>query len=42
MTGRDNLWKLWRNATGFSQRFTGTYSDNGDTIIGVWALSEDD
>ena len=42
MTLRDNIWKLWRNAPRFSQRFTGTLGDNGDTIIGVWELSEDD
>jgi hypothetical protein len=42
MTLRDNIWKYWRNAPGFSQRFTGTIDDNGDTIIGVWELSEDD
>jgi len=40
-TLRDNIWKLWRNAPGFWQRFTGTFGDNGDTIIGVWELSED-
>ena len=42
MTLRDNIWKLWRNAPGFSQRFTGTFAANGNTIIGVWELSEDD
>ncbi len=42
MTLHDNIWKFWRNAPHFSQRFTGTFSDNGDTIIGVWELSEDD
>lgn len=41
-TLRDNVWTLWRNMPGFSQRFTGTFADNGDTIIGVWELSEDD
>ncbi len=41
-TLRDNVWKQWRNAPGFSQRFTGTLADNGDTILGVWELSEDD
>ena len=42
MTLRDNTWKLWRNAPHFSQRFTGRLVDNGDTIIGVWELNEDD
>ena len=41
-TLRDNVWKLWRNVPGFSQRFTGTFRENGDTIIGDWELSEDD
>lgn len=40
MTLHDNIWKLWRNAPEFSQRFIGTLSDNGDSIIGVWELSE--
>jgi hypothetical protein len=36
-----SLWKLWRNATGFSQRFTGTFSDDRNTIIGCWEKSTD-
>ncbi len=40
-TLRDNVLKLWRNAPGFSQRFTGTLDDNGDTLLGVWELLED-
>jgi hypothetical protein len=39
---QDHVWKLWRNAPGFSQRFTGAISEDGDTIVGVWELSEDD
>jgi hypothetical protein len=39
---RDNIWKMWRDAPGFSQRFTGTISESGNTIIGVWELSRDD
>ncbi|HZQ05793.1 MAG TPA: hypothetical protein VFD70_04385 [Anaerolineae bacterium] len=39
---RDNIWTYWRNAPGFSQRFTGTIADEGNTIIGVSELSEDD
>ncbi len=42
MTLHDNVWKYWRNAPKFSQRFTGTFTDNGDTIIGLSELSEDD
>ena len=41
-TLRDNVLKYWRNAPGFSQRFTGTIGDNGDTIIGLWELQEAD
>jgi hypothetical protein len=40
-TLHDNVWKFWRNAPGFSQRFTGTFTDNGDTIISVTELNED-
>jgi hypothetical protein len=35
-------WRLWRNAPGFSQRFTGSFADGGDTIAGRWQLCEDD
>ena len=37
-----NVWKWWRNAPGFSQRFTGIYKDEDQTIIGKWELSRDD
>lgn len=37
----DNIWKVWRDVPNFAQRFTGTFQDNGDTIVGVWELSED-
>src|SRR5262245_42093410 len=36
---RGNLWKWWRNAPGFSQRFTGTIQDDGRTIVGKGELS---
>lgn len=35
-------WRIWRNAPGFSQRFTGTFADGGATITGVWQLCQDD
>jgi hypothetical protein len=35
-------WRISRQAPGFSQRFTGTFADGGDSIIGMWQLSEDD
>jgi hypothetical protein len=41
VTLRDNVWKWWRNAPGFSQRFTGTVVDGGRTIIGKDKLSKD-
>jgi hypothetical protein len=37
----DKSWRLWRDAPGFSQRFTGTFSDGGETIDGRWQLCED-
>ncbi len=41
VTMRDNRWKWWRNAPGFSQRFTGAFVDDGRTIIGKGELSKD-
>jgi len=35
-------WQIWRDSPGFSQRFTGTLTDRGDTIAGVWQLCQDD
>ena len=37
----DNVWKWWRNAPGFSQRFTGTISPDRRTIVGGGELSKD-
>jgi hypothetical protein len=37
----DGQWRFWRDAPGFSQRFTGTFSDDGDTITGQGQLSRD-
>lgn len=37
----DNVWKLWRDAPGFSQRFIGTFSGDGNTIAGRWEKSVD-
>jgi hypothetical protein len=33
--------RFWRDAPGFSQRFTGTFADGGDTIAGLWQLCTD-
>jgi hypothetical protein len=38
----DASWRLWRDAPGFSQRFTGVLADGGDTIVGRWELCQDD
>jgi len=38
----DASWQVWRDAAGFSQRFTGTFSDGGDAIAGTWQLRRDD
>jgi len=38
----DEAWRIWRSAAGLSQRFTGLFSDDGDTLDGRWDLSEDD
>src|SRR6266550_2107771 len=32
-------WKLWREGEPFSQRFTATFSDDGDTITGRWDIT---
>ena len=37
----DGVWTMWRDAPGFSQRFTGRIGDGGDTIAGQWQLSKD-
>lgn len=41
MTLRNNGWTWWRNAPGFSQRFTGTLAEDGRTIAGKGELSKD-
>ncbi len=38
---RDNLWKWWRDAPGFSQRFTGAIAADGRTIHSTGELSRD-
>ena len=37
----DGEWRLWREGEPFSQRFTATFSDDGNTITGRWAIAED-
>lgn len=37
----DGVWKMWRESTAFSQRMTGTFSDDGRTIRVHGQLSRD-
>jgi hypothetical protein len=41
MSFGDGVWKQWRSAPGFSQRFTGTLSEDGSTIAAKWEKSSD-
>ncbi|GAA2380480.1 hypothetical protein [Nonomuraea africana] len=41
MTFDDGVWRIWRAAPGFHQRFTGTLSEDGATIACAWELSRD-
>jgi hypothetical protein len=41
MSLEGRVWKLWRDGEPFSQRFTGTLSDDGRTIAGGWEKAED-
>jgi hypothetical protein len=41
MSFGDGVWKQWRSAPEFSQRFTGTFSDDGSTIAARWEKSSD-
>ena len=36
----DREWRLWREAEPFSQRFLGTFSDDGNTITGRWEIAD--
>jgi hypothetical protein len=38
---RDNLWKWWRNAPGFSQRYEAAIAQDGNIIINKGELSKD-
>jgi len=37
----DGIWKMWRDSADFSQRMTGTFSDNNRTITCKGELSRD-
>jgi hypothetical protein len=41
MSISNDEWKLWREGEPFSQRFTGTFSQDGNTITGRWEIAED-
>jgi hypothetical protein len=41
MTITSDEWTLWREGEPFSQRFTATISDDGNTITGRWEIAED-
>jgi hypothetical protein len=41
MTFEDGVWRLWREAPGFHQRFEAIFSDDGATITGRWESSRD-
>jgi hypothetical protein len=46
MRVRDGVWRLWRDKADFSpldfaQRYTGTFSDDGQTITGAWEINND-
>jgi hypothetical protein len=46
MSLEDGVWKLWRDepdfsTLDFSQRFTGTFSTDGTTIVGRWEICHD-
>ena len=38
----DGVWMMWRHSPGFSQKFSGRLSVDGNTIDGLWKLSRDD
>ena len=41
-TLEDDLWRVWRTAPEFDQRFTGKLTDGGKTIRAQWETSEGD
>ena len=41
MSFDDGVWKLWRDSPDFSQRYTGSFSDDGKTISGAWEICHD-
>ena len=41
MSLKDGVWKMWREGAPFAQRFTGTFSEDGNTITGRFEIAED-
>jgi len=41
MAVSDGIWKIWRNAPGFNQRYIGDIAPDGNSIEGRWEFSED-
>jgi hypothetical protein len=41
MSIRNGEWRLWRDGEPFSQRFTATISEDGNTIEGRWEAAKD-
>jgi hypothetical protein len=46
MSFANGVWKLWRDEPDFSsldfaQRYTGTFSSDGTTIVGAWEICHD-
>lgn len=46
MTIEDGTWRLWRDEPDlsplhFQQRYTGTFSDDGQAIEGAWEINHD-
>lgn len=41
MTFGEGVWKMWRQAPGFWQRFSGTLSHDGSSIRAAWEKSPD-
>ena len=37
----DSAWRFWRDDPGFSQRFTGTFADGNNTVVGRSQLCRD-
>ncbi len=36
MSFADDVWKIWREAAGFSQRFEGKFSEDRNTVTASW------